>query len=211
MPDHGEGPLEQVSTMGYGDRSDGAYNQWAKDYETDLTQYGYLSPGLVADAMHDYVGGTASIVDYACGTGLVGVELATRGFTTVDGVDFAQGMLDLAAEKTVAGRPVYRELLSLDLTNTIPIEDGAYDALVCVGAMGGGHLAPEHLPELMRTIVSGGIAAFYMNGVAYQNDNFAERFDALEDAGAWRITSQTASNYMAELDRPGMLVLASRP
>ena len=197
--------------MGYGDRSDDVYNQWAKDYEADLTKYGYLSPGLVADAMHDYVGATASIVDYACGTGLSGVALAERGFTTIDGVDYAQGMLDIAAEKRIDGRPVYRALSTHDLTTTIPIEDGAYDALTCVGAMSGGHLAPEHVPELMRTIVSSGIAAFYMNGVSYENDGFAERFAALEEAGAWRIISQTASNYMAELDRPGMLVLAARP
>ena len=197
--------------MGYGDRSYEAYNQWAEDYEADLTQYGYLSPGIVADAMRDHVGTTATIIDYACGTGLSGVELTARGFTTIDGVDYSQGMLDIAAEKTIRGRPVYRDLLTLDLTTTIPIDDGTYDALVCVGAMGGGHLAPEHLPALMRTIVSGGIAAFYMNGVAYEADGFATRFAALEDAGAWRIISQTASNYMAALDRPGMLVLATRP
>ena len=51
MADHGEGPLKRVSTMGYGDRSDEAYDQWAEDYEADLTKYGYLSPQLVADAL----------------------------------------------------------------------------------------------------------------------------------------------------------------
>jgi hypothetical protein len=30
MADHGEGPLKRVSTMGYGDRSNEAYDQWAK-------------------------------------------------------------------------------------------------------------------------------------------------------------------------------------
>ncbi len=211
MADYGEGPLKRVSTMGYGDRSDGVYNQWAKDYEADLTEYGYLSPGLVADALVDHVGATATVIDYACGTGLAAVELARRGFTTIDGADFSQGMLELAAAKSVDGRPVYRELLTIDLTADIPIEDGTYDALMCVGAMGGGHLAPEHLPELMRTIVSGGVAAFYMNGMAYEGDGFADRFAALETAGHWRIISQTRSNYMAELDRPGMLVLAAKP
>ena len=211
MADHGEGPLKRVSTMGYGDRSDEAYDQWAEDYEADLTKYGYLSPQLVADALQDYVGASATVVDYACGTGLAGVELAGRGFTTIDGVDYSRGMLDIAASKAVKGEPVYRKLLTVDLTATIPIEDGAYDALICVGAMGGGHLAPEHLPELMRTIASGGIAAFYMNAIAYDGDGFAKRFAALETAGHWQIISETPSNYMAELDRPGMLVLAARP
>lgn len=103
--------------MDYGDRSDEAYDQWAEDYEADLTKYGYLSPKFVADALQDYVGASASVIDYACGTGLAAVELTGRGFTTIDGADYSQGMLDIAAE--------------------IPIEDGAYDALICVGAMGG--------------------------------------------------------------------------
>ena len=77
--------------------------------------------------------------------------------------------------------------------------------------MGGGHLSPEHLPELMRTVATDGIAVFYMNGVAYEDDGFAKRFAALESAGHWRIISETPSNYMAELNRPGMLVLAARP
>lgn len=50
------------------------------------------------------IGRDASIVDLACGTGLISVRLARKGFR-VTGIDFSEEMLTEASKKTAAGFP----------------------------------------------------------------------------------------------------------
>merc|ERR1711970_820285 len=42
-----------------------------------------------------------SVLDVACGTGLVGEALARRGFKDISGLDFCRAMLDIAQKKGV--------------------------------------------------------------------------------------------------------------
>ncbi len=205
----GEGHLQRVTTMRYDERSDDVYDAWSDDYEADLVEgYGYVAPAVASEALLSVLADRdAEIIDYGCGTGLVGEELARRGFSTVDGADLSTGMLEIAATKGA-----YRKLITADLTAALDIGDAAYEALICVGVMGGGHMAPEHLPELMRTIRSGGPAVFFMNGTTYDRDGYRERFAALEREGAWIIHREERVGYMTELEnRPGMLLVATKP
>ena len=101
MQDTGDGPLKKVTLLQDGDSSEEIYDEWATAYEQDLVDaYGYVSPATAADRLAGLVTDRDTpIVDYGCGTGLVGVELARRGFTTIDGVDVAAAMLDEARAK----------------------------------------------------------------------------------------------------------------
>ena len=52
----------------------------------------------------------SKIIDFGCGTGLVGVELTKNGFTNIVGIDGSQEMLEVAKSKQMDGKPVYREI-----------------------------------------------------------------------------------------------------
>ena len=84
-------------------------------------------------------------------------------------------MLDVCRAKGA-----YRHLIEADLTGPLAIADGSYDAMICVGVMGAGHLVPEHFAELFRTVKRGGPIVLFGNGTPYVEDGYAERFAALD-------------------------------
>ena len=70
------------------------------------------------DGVHD-------VLDLCCGTGLLGAELAPRGYRVV-GVDASQAMLDVAQARLGPGTPLHRSTLpDLDV-------DGRFDAAVSI-------------------------------------------------------------------------------
>ena len=78
------------------------YDQWSKDYETDLSQdFVYLAPQRTAEVFANHVPKDARILDAGAGTGLVGVHLADMGYSQMVAMDLSQGMLDEARNKQV--------------------------------------------------------------------------------------------------------------
>ncbi len=208
MGDKSDDILFRVSNLGQGDSSRDIYDDWSDDYDRHLTaDFGYVSPRIAAAELAAAVSGRdLDVVDYGCGTGLVGVALSAEGFTRIDGLDISEGMLSQARAKGV-----YRNLLCADLTGTIALDDERYDAGCCIGSMGAGHVGAEHIPELLRPLAPGAIFIIIMNGAYYRSGGFDRAFQALQDAGSWQILKLEEFNYMTELDRPGWLLVASKP
>jgi predicted TPR repeat methyltransferase len=202
-----DGYVKRLTAMGPGETTLEIYEDWAASYEsTMIEQYGYLAPRIAADAFEQICPDKqAQVLDMGCGTGLVGVELHARGYQNIDGLDIAQAMLDEAGAKQV-----YGELLSGDMTKPLDLGGRIYDAAIGVGCFGNGHVGPEHLAELVTSVRPGGALVFYLNGIPYEEDDYAGHFRTLEDAGAWAVSLLEQSNYMAELDRPGWVVAARR-
>lgn len=115
-----------------------AYRTWAKGYEEDVVgRFGYVAPRIAAETFARFVDvGASPVLDAGCGTGLVGVELAERGFAGIDGLDISPEMLGEAREKGV-----YRDLFEADLTKPLThVKDGAYAAVISVGTFTHGHV-----------------------------------------------------------------------
>ena len=204
MQDPGAGPLKKVTLLQAGDSSEAIYDEWATRYEADLLdEYGYVSPTTSANALVEGLDDLSSpIADYGCGTGLVGEVLRDLGCTTIDGIDYSAGMLDVARAKGC-----YRDLIQADLTQPTSIANGTYAAMICVGVMGAGHLVPEDFAPLFRTVRPGGPIVLYGNATPYEEDGYAERFAAIPE---WEILRSETSNYMTTITRPGMLVVGRR-
>ena len=67
------------------------YDQWSKDYETDLSQdFVYLAPQRTAEVFANHVPKDARILDAGAGTGLVGVHLADMGYSQMVAMDLSQ-------------------------------------------------------------------------------------------------------------------------
>ena len=145
MNEHHE-MLERVYHLDSQDARENLYDEWAGKYDEDLLNgLAYVAPRVTAERFAALVRPDAAVLDAGCGTGLVGTELAGRGFTTIDGIDISQGMLDVAAAKGC-----YRNVERADLTARLPFDDNAYDATICVGTLTEGHVGPEALDELLR-------------------------------------------------------------
>ncbi|XP_055461850.1 methyltransferase-like protein 27 isoform X2 [Psammomys obesus] len=104
------------------------YDDWAPEYDQDVAALKYRAPRLAVDCLsrallrppHDTL-----ILDVACGTGLVAVELQARGFLQVQGVDGSPEML-----KQAQARGLYRHLSLCTLgQEPLPNPEGG---LVCL-------------------------------------------------------------------------------
>lgn len=137
MSETSKGILKRVNHLQEGDSSRDLYDDWSNNYDTHLVEdFGYISPQIAVQALVEQ-GKTrdVEIIDYGCGTGLIGEELHRQGFESVDGVDISSGMLERARAKAV-----YRNLVCGDLTAQIALLDAVYDVAICVGSMGAGHV-----------------------------------------------------------------------
>ena len=196
--------LRQVSHLKSDDSSENIYDAWSADYDSDLIEeFGYISPRIAAETLASELSDrNIEIMDYGCGTGLVGVALKQAGFSNIDGVDISAGMLQKAAQKDV-----YRQLSQQDLTRHTSLADHAYDAAVCIGSMGAGHVGAHHVPELLRAIKPGGLFVIIINSAYYQSEGFDQAVNQFQNDGLWKIRSLKDFNYMDALDRPGMLLV----
>jgi len=83
----------------------------ASNYEGMYQRMGWPDPKMCAKMVNKYMmkhemnPSDVSVLDYACGTGLVGQYLSEYGIKNIDGVDISPNMLEEASEKCV-----YRDL-----------------------------------------------------------------------------------------------------
>lgn len=130
----------------------GGYDRWAETYDTTSNPVvafdEHVTPALIAPQSGE------RILDAGCGTGRHIGRLLAAG-ATVTGMDFSEGMLEVAAK-----RYPDVDFVQGDLQARWPFADGAFDAVLCA-------LVGEHLDdldavagEMHRVIRPGGRAVF---------------------------------------------------
>lgn len=136
-----------------------AYKAWAPHYDEQMRELCWKAPDqialLLADVFSMDLRKTVHVLDVGAGTGLVGLALASLGFGSIDAFDISSEML-----KSAEARQVYKDIyvgnaqvLSQRLTDT-------YDAVVCVGALNFGHIAPSALNEFLAVTRPYGFICF---------------------------------------------------
>ncbi|KAF2970577.1 hypothetical protein GQX73_g3002 [Xylaria multiplex] len=182
------------------------YAQWANTYSTDLKTgaYNYVAPSIVADTalkLGDQV--NWAVLDAGCGTGLVGVALAERGATTIDGLDLSPHMIQVA-ERSGA----YRSVFLGDLTKEVRKPSQFYDLVTCVGTFTHGHVGPiPALREFVRVLRDGGhIVAMILEEI-WLPGGFGAEIDRLQAEGLVEVVSTELKDYLKGQDRAYVLVL----
>ncbi len=171
------------------------YAEWADNYDTDLVdEMGYQAHRDVAEMLHATLGHAACrVLDAGCGTGLVGIELKRLGYQNIDGLDYSQAMLDVAA-----GKGLYQVLMQGDLMGLLDVATDHYDAVTCVGTFTLGHVGPNAFRELIRITRPGGYLCFSVRSEAWDEHDYASSIDALEKEGSWRLLDERTSTYIEE-------------
>ncbi|XP_044540693.1 methyltransferase-like protein 27, partial [Gracilinanus agilis] len=125
------------------------YDQWASDYDQDVGTLDYQAPRLAVDCLASAFLSSpqeALLLDVACGTGLVAVELQKRGFCHLHGVEGSKSMLEVAKN-----RGLYQQLsLCILGPEPLPGPSDHYDAVTVVGALSDGQIPCSAVPELLR-------------------------------------------------------------
>jgi predicted TPR repeat methyltransferase len=171
------------------------YRAWASDYDKDLIdEAGYVAPKQCAEALRELLPDSgATVLDAGCGTGLVGVYLAEAGVAAIDGLDYSQDMLDVAAEKDC-----YRSLFQADLNQPLDIETGKYSATVCVGTFTTGHVGPEALFELIRVTEADGPICFTVRDTFWRETGFQDVIETAAARGMAEVVSSVEVPYIVK-------------
>ena len=163
------------------------YDQWAADgYDAQIAANSICCDNLVAKFFSLVKADAAplKILDAGCGTGRVG-EVCQRdknnvAIDLIDGIDYSQGMLDVAKTKNA-----YNNLTVVDLTKPFDptlFPTNTYDAMLCSGVFLQGHVGPEAIPELSRVVKVGGLLCFTVRPTFFEKTK-TEWESALERAG----------------------------
>jgi len=158
------------------------YDQWAKDYDTDLEQdFAWVGPQRTAKSFVRHVPKEARILDAGAGTGLVGELLAKLGYHDLAAMDLSQGMLEEAGKKNA-----YREFHQMVMGEPLDFATDSFDAVVSVGVFTVGHAPASSFDELIRITRCGGHIVFTLRPDVYEKNGFKEKQAALESEGKWK-------------------------
>ena len=201
MPD--ENFFEIAYTLKNTSETRAMYDRWAEVYDRDLSNGEYQQPARCAATLASRLEeNDAKILDVGCGTGLSGLALKNSGYTTIDGCDLSQGMLDKAGELGI-----YRRLFACDLNQPpLDVKDGTYDALTAVGVFSFGHIMPDAVDELLRVTRPGGFIIIGLNDHYYEEGSLTQKLEALQSNGLLEIIKREHGDHIPANDLKGWVL-----
>ena len=165
-----------------------AYNEWAKDYDKDVTEFGIQLPYVGACVFSKYVDiGTKPILDAACGTGMHSLPLKMMGYDGFHGIDISDGMLAIAAD-----RNIYDSLQQMALGKPLDFPDDNFPVTYAIGALATGNAPPESLHEFIRATKPGGLVIWSTHGhINERTQPFHDLRHSLTSKGVWTLEFET--------------------
>jgi predicted TPR repeat methyltransferase len=143
------------------------YNQWAATYDSYVKSQKYNGPKeLIKNLIHllNYfpVNNNTlhkrelqgiNILDFGCGTGLVGEELRSKNVICVlDGIDISDNMIEKAMSKKC-----YNNFFKVNLLTENLVTIKQYDYIISSGVFLEGHVPFIIIPKLLIYLKSGGL------------------------------------------------------
>lgn len=171
-----------------------AYDQWAEDYDKDVVGNGYTTPARIAEAVAGFVDDRdAPVMDYGCGTGLSGVALKKAGFSTIDGADLSEKMLDVASDTSV-----YRNLSLVEPDAPIAPMIADYRTITATGVISRGAAPPALYGQMLDAMQPGALLAFSMNDLSINDPEYAELVAQSAAEGRARVLSEEYGPHLAK-------------
>lgn len=152
---------------------------------------GYPDPKYVANYVARYtkrnkwIPKDVDIIDFGCGTGLVGKYLNDQGFKKIIGLDISPNMLEECSNKGV-----YQELFEQALGDAEEFPDqfkNRFDFVTCAGLINNNHMDYLLFEEMLLAVKKGGFVIFaarfsYMGKYWYD-----QVIKEMHDDGRWTL------------------------
>ncbi|MEP0941349.1 MAG: class I SAM-dependent methyltransferase [Rhizobiaceae bacterium] len=178
MSEHSE-MLQRVYDAKNKEQLADAYGIWARQYDRDLLEQGYILPFYITSFVARYLQkGDGPILDAGVGTGLTGPYLDALGYRGLAGTDMSDEMLEMARL-----RGCYDDLQNAVLGEELPWPDDHFAAFISAGVFTTGHAPASSLDELIRITRPGGYAIFNIRQSVFEENGFADKLKAQEEAG----------------------------
>ena len=178
MSEHSE-MLQRVYDAKNKEQLADAYGIWARQYDRDLLEQGYILPFYITSFVARYLQkGDGPILDAGVGTGLTGPYLDALGYRGLAGTDMSDEMLEMARL-----RGCYDDLQNAVLGEKLPWPDDHFAAFISAGVFTTGHAPASSLDELIRITRPGGYAIFNIRQSVFEENGFADKLKAQEEAG----------------------------
>jgi len=178
------------------------FDEVASNYEGAYLRAGYPDPQKCAQyvsKLADDLGlpSDTPILDFACGTGLVGKYLNEEGFSNVTGIDISQNMLDQAKAKGVYTDLQKVELGKEDFYGTFPpLLRNKFSIVTCAGLINNNHMDEKLFEQMLMSLKMDGIIVFAARYSYIGKYWYDEKLESLEALGRLRfMTSDSFFKY----------------
>ena len=128
------------------------------------------------------------VLDAGCGGGIQSEPLAMLGYGPMIGIDFSEGMMDVARTKGI-----YAELRRMVLGERLDFPDDHFAAVISSGCITPAHAPAHSFIELIRVCRPGGLIVFSLRDDPEQLPEYPEQVRQLADSGAWSAVFDTGS------------------
>jgi len=162
----------------------------ADNYDGVYARAGYPDPQKCSDFVLNHINENSlkkndvSVLDFACGTGLVGQCLYKDGVKNLHGLDISKKMLQKADEKDV-----YKTLKQLDVGQKDfygtfpPLMKQKYDFVTCAGLINNNHMDENIFEQMLLALKNGGVMVFAARFSYIGNYWYTEKLELLEKLG----------------------------
>lgn len=177
------------------------YDDWAATYDSELIENGYMTPQRCADVLAALaVGRAGPTIDLGCGSGQCGQALKMAGFGPLDGADYSEGMLGMAAQ-TGCYRTLGRCNLMEPLGGQITRDAGfsaPYGNAVAAGVLNPAHTEPSAIANILEIVAPGGLFVFSLNDHVYPGGGYQEAIAEKEADGAVRTVFKSYGGHIPQ-------------
>jgi predicted TPR repeat methyltransferase len=142
----------------------------------------------------------AQILDFGCGSGMVGEELNKQGYTNIDGVDLSEELMAIAKEKGIYKSLILGEMAS-DGCKKLNVAADQYDAATCVGVLTHGHVKGKGFDDFVHALKPGGVACFTVRRLVLEDPSYGytAKMDELCEAKKWKLLEKKyVENYTVD-------------
>ncbi len=169
--------------------------------DTDFAESSFVAPLHAVELFAKIVPTDACIIEFGCGTGMVGELLAQKKYQQPIGL-----VSDAQTREKATERNCYLSLREHDLTGPLA-DDVRYDAGICVGVCGFGSVKATHLVHMNSVLVEHAPLILTIDGRAWTDQNWAEQLEDAQQADRFDIEYINTIPYLADEGIDGKLLI----
>jgi len=167
----------------------------------DSTASSFVAHLDVARLISEIVPVEATIIEFGCAGGLLGEQLAKRGFNQITGLEQSDALRSAAA-----GKKCYRSIRSHNLTQPLR-DDVRYNAGVCIGVFGNGPVSAAHISYMTAVLDEDAPLFLTVNGRGWLDDDWPVELEAVQQSDGFTIEYINTIAYLDQSKPDGRLII----